>query len=80
MQTLKCYIRKSAELVSQVNKRICEFDKTNSVKAKKDFSTKLSVNKRDRCSLIKGSFIFVDEIQNNILHCRILPIIKVKVF
>ena len=32
---------------------------------------------RDRCFLIKGSFIFVDEIQDNsILYCRILPITK----
>ena len=77
MQTLKCYIRKSTELVVQVANRICEIDKTNSVKAKKDLSTKLSVNERDRCFLTKGSLIFVDEIQdNNMLYCRILPITK----
>ena len=77
MQTLKRYIRKSAELVVQVVNRRCKVDKTNSVNVKKDLSTKLSVNERDRCFLIKGSFIFVDEIQdNNMLYCHILPITK----
>ena len=77
MQTLKRYIRKSTELVVQVVNRRREIDKTNSVKVKKDLSTKLSVSERDRCFLIKGPFIFVDEIQdNNMLYCRILPITK----
>ena len=77
MQTLKCYVRKSTGLVVQVVNRRCEIDKTNSDKVKKDLSTKLSVNERDRCFLIKGSFIFVDEIQdNNMLYCGILPITK----
>ena len=77
MQTLKHYICKSPELVVQVVNRRCEIDETNSVKVKKDSSTKLSVNERDRCFLIKGSFIFGDEIEdNNMLYCRILPITK----
>ena len=76
MQTLKCHIPKSKELVVQVVNRICEIDKKHSVKVKKDLSTKLSVNERDRCFLIKGFFIFVDEIQHNMLYCGILPITK----
>ena len=47
MQTLKCHIRKSKELVVQVVNRLCEIDKTNSVEVKKDLSTKLSVNERE---------------------------------
>ena len=77
MQTLKRYIRKSTELVVQVVNKRCEIGKTNSAKIKKDSSTKLSVNERDRYFLIKGSLIFVDEIQdNNMLYCCILPITK----
>ena len=33
----------------------------------------MSVNERDKCLLIKGSFIFADNIR---LYCRILPITK----
>ena len=77
MQTLKCYIRKSTELIVQVVNRIYDIDKTSSVKSKKDLSTKLFVNERDRCFLIRRPFIFVDEIQdNNMLYCRILPTTK----
>ena len=80
MQILKCHIPKSKELVVQVVNRICEIDKKHSVKVKKDLSTKLSVNERDRCFLIKGFFIFVDEIQHNMLYCGILPLQNVKVY
>ena len=31
---------------------------------------------REKCFLIKGFFIFVDEIQDNMLYCCILPITK----
>ena len=65
MLTLKHYIRKSTELIVQVLNRRCEIDEKNSVKVKKGSSTKLPVNERDRCFLIKGSFIFGDEIQDN---------------
>ena len=81
IQILKRYIRKSTELVVQVANRRCEIDKTNSVKVKEDLSTKLSVNERDRFFLIKGSFIFVNEKQdNNMLYYRILPTQNVKVY
>ena len=52
MQILKYYIHKSKELVVQVANRKCEIDKANSVKLKKDLSTKLSVTERDICFLI----------------------------